>query len=83
MDGSRRDWIGRPGAWIVVRRGANLYFLLQITGRDLSGMHLPYRYPFSIAAMLLPTILAAAFFSALWPAESAVRTSLVEALEYE
>ena len=62
---------------------ANLYFLLQITGRDLSGMHLPYRFPFSIAAMLLPTILAAAFFSALWPAESAVRTSLVEALEYE
>jgi putative ABC transport system permease protein len=62
---------------------ANLYFLLQITGRDLSGMHLPYRFPFSIALMLLPTILAAAFFSALWPAESAVRTSLVEALEYE
>jgi len=62
---------------------ANLYFLLEITGRDLSGMHLPYRYPFSIAAVLLPTILAAAFFSALWPAESAVRTSLVEALEYE
>jgi putative ABC transport system permease protein len=62
---------------------ANLYFLLQITGRDLSGMYLPYRFPFSIAMMLLPTILAAAFFSALWPAESAVRTSLVEALEYE
>ena len=62
---------------------ANLYFLLQITGRDLSGMHLPYRFPFSIAAMLLPTILAAALFSALWPAESAVRTSLVAALEYE
>jgi putative ABC transport system permease protein len=62
---------------------ANLYFLLQITGRDLSGMYLPYRFPFSIAVMLLPTILAAAFFSALWPAESAVRTSLVEALEYE
>lgn len=62
---------------------ANLYFLLQITGRDLSGMYLPYRFPFSIALILLPTILAAAFFSALWPAESAVRTSLVEALEYE
>ena len=62
---------------------ANLYFLLQITGRDLSGMYLPYRFPFSLALMLLPTILAAAFFSALWPAESAVRTSLVEALEYE
>ena len=24
---------------------ANLYFLLQITGRDLSGMYLPYRFP--------------------------------------
>ena len=76
--------IGVVGLALGVLFGAaNLYFLLQITGRDLSGMHLPYRFPFSIAAMLLPTILAAAFFSALWPAESAVRTSLVEALEYE
>jgi putative ABC transport system permease protein len=62
---------------------ANLYFLLQVTGRDLSGMHLPYRFPVSIAFMLFPVILGAALFSALWPAESAVRTSLVEALEYE
>jgi putative ABC transport system permease protein len=62
---------------------ANLYFLLQITSRDLSGMALPYRFPTSLALMLLPTIVAAALFSALWPAESAVRTSLVEALEYE
>ena len=76
--------IGLVGLTLGLLFGAaNLYFLLQITGRDLSGMHLPYRYPVSIAAILFPTILAAAFFSALWPAESAVRTSLVEALEYE
>ena len=76
--------IGLVGLTLGLLFGAaNLYFLLQITARDLSGMHLPYRYPFSIALALLPTILAAAFFSALWPAESAVRTSLVEALEYE
>lgn len=76
--------IGLVGLGLGLLFGAaNLYFLLQITGRDLSGMHLPYRFPVGIAAMLLPTILAAAFFSALWPAESAVRTSLVEALEYE
>lgn len=62
---------------------ANLYFLLQITGRDLSGMYLPYRFPIQLAFILLPTILGAALFSAFWPAESAVRTSLVEALEYE
>jgi putative ABC transport system permease protein len=62
---------------------ANLYFLLEMTSRDLSGMRLPYRFPVSIALMLFPTILAAALFSALWPAEAAVRTSLVEALEYE
>jgi len=76
--------IGLVGLALGLAFGAaNLYFLLEITGRDLSGIQLPYRFPFSIAATLLPTILAAAFFSALWPAESAVRTSLVEALEYE
>ena len=76
--------IGLVGLVLGVLFGAaNLYFLLQITGRDLSGMYLPYRFPFDLAVMLLPTILAAALFSALWPAESAVRMSLVEALEYE
>jgi ABC-type lipoprotein release transport system permease subunit len=34
-------------------------------------------------AGLVPTILASAFVAAVWPAESAVRSSLVEALEYE
>jgi putative ABC transport system permease protein len=76
--------IGLVGLALGLLFGAgNLYFLLQITGRDLSGMYLPYRFPTSLAFILLPTILAAALFSALWPAESAVRTSLVEALEYE
>jgi putative ABC transport system permease protein len=76
--------IGLVGLGLGLLFGAaNLYFLLQITGRDLSGMYLPYRFPVQIALILLPTILGAAFFSALWPAEMAVRTSLVEALEYE
>jgi putative ABC transport system permease protein len=76
--------IGLIGLAMGLLFGAvNLYFLLQITGRDLSGMHLHYRFPVSLAFILLPTILGAALFSAFWPAESAVRTSLVEALEYE
>jgi hypothetical protein len=33
--------------------------------------------------MLVPVMLAAALVAALWPAEAAVRGSLVEALEYE
>jgi hypothetical protein len=32
---------------------------------------------------LVPIIVAAGLVSALWPAESALRGSLVEALEYE
>ena len=38
--------------------------------------------PTTVVAGLVPTMLVAAFVAALWPAESAVRGSLVEALEY-
>jgi len=61
----------------------NLYYILQIVHRDIAGMRLDYSFPLSTTAMLVPTILAAAFVAAIWPAESAVHGSLVEALEYE
>jgi len=61
----------------------NLYYTLEIVQRDIAGMRLDYIYPVTIVLMLIPTILAAAFIAALWPARSAVRGSLVEALEYE
>jgi putative ABC transport system permease protein len=61
----------------------NLYYILEVTRRDLAGLRLSYTFPFEIAAALLPIILGAAFLSALGPAESAVRTPLVQALEYE
>jgi hypothetical protein len=54
-----------------------------MTHRDISGMLMPYRFPGGIALMLFPIILGAALIAALWPAESAVRGSLVQALEYE
>src|SRR5207237_535532 len=63
--------------------GANLYYILQIVHRDIAGMRLQYEFPVSMLFVLVPTILAAAFVAALWPAESAVRRSLVEALAYE
>jgi hypothetical protein len=46
-------------------------------------MRLDYVFPVAVVAALVPTILAAAFVAAIWPAESAVHGSLVEALEYE
>lgn len=60
-----------------------LYYILQILRRDVAGLRLAYEFPLKVALWLFPVILGAALLSALGPAESAVRGSLVEALEYE
>jgi len=76
--------IGGLGLVLGFALGAiNLYYILQIIHRDIAGLRLDYEFPFRVALGLIPTILASAFIAALWPAESAVRGSLVEALEYE
>jgi putative ABC transport system permease protein len=76
--------IGLIGIALGLVLGAiNLYYVLEMTSRDFSGMRLEYVYPFTIGLAIFPTILLAAFVAALWPAEAAVRGSLVEALEYE
>ena len=76
--------IGTLGLILGFALGAiNLYYILQIIHRDVAGMRLDYQFPTAVVAALVPTILGAAFVAAIWPAESAVRGSLVEALEYE
>jgi putative ABC transport system permease protein len=76
--------IGLVGLILGLALGAlNLHYVLQMTHRDITGVLLAYRYPTSIALMLVPVILGAAFVAAIWPAESAVRGSIVQALEYE
>lgn len=60
-----------------------LYYSLHISAEDIAGLRLAYEYPYTIALVLLPVIAIVAFVSALGPAESALRGSLVEALEYE
>ena len=76
--------IGALGLVLGFALGAvNLYYILQIVQHDIAGMRLGYEFPTGTALALVPTILAAAFIAAIWPAESAVRGSLVEALEYE
>lgn len=76
--------IGVVGLLLGLALGAlNLHYVLGMSQRDITGMTLDYRYPFRIALMLVPVILGAAFVAAIWPAETAVRGSLVQALEYE
>jgi putative ABC transport system permease protein len=76
--------IGFIGLVLGVAVGAvNLWYEQQVVQVDLTGIPIAYRFPFGMAALLLPVILGAAFASAILPGERAVRSSLVEALEYE
>jgi hypothetical protein len=61
----------------------NLYYVLDIVQRDVAGLRLDYEYPALTVLALAPVILGAALLGAVWPAESALRTPLVEALDYE
>jgi putative ABC transport system permease protein len=76
--------IGVIGLALGLALGAvQLYYSIEIARRDLIGIDIGYAYPFATALVLAPVILGAAFLASLGPAESAVRGSLVEALEYE
>jgi len=76
--------IGTLGLVLGYLLGAlNLYYILQVVHHDIAGLRLDYQYPVRMALSLVPAILGAAFVAAIWPAESAVHGSLVEALEYE
>jgi putative ABC transport system permease protein len=76
--------IGVVGLVLGAGLGAiNLYYTLGTVKRDLGGIDLDYIFPVAFTALMIPTILGASFVAAIGPAESAVRGSLVEALEYE
>lgn len=76
--------VGFIGVVLGIALGAvNLYYILEMVRRDIAGMRLDYQLPLQTVLILAPTMLAAGFLAAVWPAESAVRGSLVEALEYE
>jgi putative ABC transport system permease protein len=61
----------------------HLYCQLEMTARDFPGLRFDYMYPYAVAAALFPIIIFTALIGAIGPAETAVRGSLVEALEYE
>jgi ABC-type lipoprotein release transport system permease subunit len=54
-----------------------------MTARDFPGLRFDFLYPYGVAGLVFPVILVTAWLASLAPAESAVRGSLVEALEYE
>ena len=76
--------IGVIGLVLGMGLGAiNLYYALGMVRRDLGGIQLDYIFPVAFVLFMIPAILAAALIAAIGPAESAVRGTLVEALEYE
>ncbi len=76
--------IGVIGLGLGLVLGAvQLYYSVEVARRDLIGVEIGYAFPFQMVLVMMPIILGAAFIAALGPAESAVRGSLVEALEYE
>jgi putative ABC transport system permease protein len=76
--------IGAIGLILGIGLGMfNIYYTLGMVRRALGGLDLDYIFPTEMAVGLVPVILIAAFAAAIGPAETAVRGSLVEALEYE
>lgn len=76
--------VGAVGLILGLAFGAlQLYYSLHNEAIDIAGVRLAYEYPYQIALWLVPGILFVALLSAIAPGETAVRGSLVEALEYE
>jgi putative ABC transport system permease protein len=76
--------IGAVGLILGLVLGAvNLYFMVDMMQQDVAGHRFSFTYPVKTAVWLIPVILATAFISSLGPAESALRESPREALEYE
>jgi putative ABC transport system permease protein len=67
----------------VIFGALDLSYELELVRRYYAGMTLDYRFPTGLVLTLFPIMLGAGVISAFAPSESAVRGSLVEALEEE
>ena len=83
LDGGRRDRPGRVSGSACCSARPTCISFCKSPAATCRGCICRTDFLSRSRCVLLPTILGAACFSALWPAESAVRMSLVEALEYE
>ena len=74
----------RSGLILGFALGAvNLYYILEIVHRDIAGMRLDYAFPVPTLWRWCRRFWPRRSSPRIWPAESAVHGSLVEALEYE
>ena len=83
IGGALAWYAGQPLVLGYVLGAITLYYVVGIVRQDVAGIELAYRFPLGVAFAVAPVILGAGFLAAIWPAETAVRGRLVEALEYE
>jgi putative ABC transport system permease protein len=61
----------------------NTYFLVRTASVMISGMTIPYRFPFWMIGIVLPAALLISLAAAWWPARKAVNLRVIEAIGYE
>ncbi len=61
----------------------NTYFLVHTASVMISGMTIPYRFPFWMIGIVLPAALLISLAAAWWPARKAVNLRVIEAIGYE
>ena len=61
----------------------HLYCVLELGARDYPGLRFDYVFPYAVAGIIFPVVIGVAILAAIFPAESAVREPVMEALAYE
>jgi putative ABC transport system permease protein len=61
----------------------NTYFLVRTASMMISGMTIPFRFPFWMIAIVLPITLLITLAAAWWPARKAMNLQVAEAIGYE
>jgi len=67
----------------IVSGVLNGYFLVRTAATIIAGFTLPLQFPLTMVFIALPAVLMVALLAAWWPARSAVRLRVVEAIGYE
>jgi putative ABC transport system permease protein len=67
----------------VLKGLLDTYFAVRTAAAVLGGYTIPYYFPWTMIIVALPLALGIALAAAWWPARRSVRTSVIEAINYE